>query len=109
MIFTPPEFCPPAHLRAGGDGEVPSLDIAVEHSGRQQLDPHSALDVALDLTCDGDRFGTNAARELRALLDREVAFDVDVALEPSSDANVTGANDFAGDGELGGDDRLFQF
>ena len=46
-----------------------------------QIDARGLLDVAFQLTGDGDLVGPYASRQLGAAVDGKVALDVDVALE----------------------------
>src|SRR4051794_39506881 len=108
MIVTPPELRPSTHPRPRGDGERSGLEIAVQHSGRQELDLRGVVDIALDLAGDRDRLGPNAAGDFCALLDREVAVDVDVTLESSGDPDMPGADDLAGDRDVSGDNGLLR-
>jgi len=100
-LLAPTEFGAAAHARSGGDGERARLDVAIDDARREQLDLLRAVDVALDLTRDRDRLGPDAPRQLGTLLDREVALDVDVALELAGDADVTRTDDLTGDRDVG--------
>ena len=55
-------------------------------------------------TIDGVR--ANAAGQLRAGVDRQIALDVNVALEPPGEPNVSGAFDLTFDRDVGADHRL---
>ena len=60
-----------------------------------------------EFTADGDGLRLHAAGQFRARLDRQVAFDVHIALEVTGDADVARAFDLAFDREPGRDDRFF--
>ena len=66
----------------------------------------AGVDVALDLAADDHGRGIDLAGDVRALLDRDVALHVDVALEAAGDADVARALDLALDGDVGGDQRF---
>src|SRR3546814_13012101 len=59
------------------------------------------FDVAVQLAGHHHLLGLDAAAELGALLDGQVALHVDVALELAGDADVAGAFDLAFDGQVG--------
>ena len=85
------------------------LEVADEHAGVEQLDALRGFDVAFELAGDDDLLRAHATVELGALLDGQVALDVDVALELAGDADVAGAFDLAFDGQVGGDQRFLDF
>ena len=62
------------------------------------------LDVTFQFAGDRDLVGTHAARQLRAGLNREIALDVDVALELAGDAYAAAAFDLAFDRDVAGDE-----
>src|SRR5262249_2930432 len=105
VLFPPPEFSATAHARSGGHGQRAGLEIAVQDAGIEQLDAGRALDVALDLARDRNRVGADAAGQLGTGLDRKVALDVDVTLEPAGEPHMAGAVDLAFDGDVRCDDR----
>ena len=96
-LLVPAKFRATAHARASRDGQRAGLQIAVEHACLKKLDAGCRIDVAFQLAANDDGIGAHAAGDLRAGLDREVALNVDVALEVAGDANVAGAFDLAFD------------
>src|SRR6185437_12531054 len=78
-------------------------------AGLEELDTCGALDVSFDFTADRDRVRADAARELGPCFDRQVALDVDVALEPPRQPDVPGAIDLALDRDIGRDDGFPRF
>ena len=70
-----------AHARARRKGNRTCLEIAGQHTGVEQLDALRAFDVPFDLAADDHGIRADAARELGAGVDREIALDMDVALK----------------------------
>src|SRR5262249_54468221 len=95
-----------AHARAGGHGQRARLDVAVDDARLEQLDPLGVLDVADQLTGDADHAGLYVPFQARGGIERHVTLDLHVALELAGDAHVTGTDDLALDGQIGGDVRL---
>src|SRR5262249_35148099 len=83
LLFRPPELHAAAHTRSRRHGQGSGFEVAVQDAGLQQLDALSAFDVALDFTGDRHRVRTDAAGQLGSGLDRQVALNVDVTLEPA--------------------------
>src|SRR6478672_4730972 len=106
LAVVPAEFSLSAQSRAGGDGQRARLEIADDHRGLQQIDQRSFLDVAFELAGDRDLVGAYGAGQLGAGLDREIALDIDVALELSGDPDAAAALDLALDGDVRGNQRL---
>src|SRR5438105_4501506 len=84
------------------------IDTVTAYSHAQDLDARGALDVALDFAADRDAIGPNGAGELGSRVDREVALNVHVTLEPPRDSNVARAIDLARDCNVRSDDGLLR-
>src|SRR3546814_20061278 len=84
-----------ADPRACGDGERACLDVAAERARFEQLHARGRFDVAVQLAGHHHLLALDAAAELGALLDGQVALHVAVALELAGDADVAGAFDLA--------------
>src|SRR3546814_3587985 len=92
FLVTPAALDVAADPRACGDGERACLDVAAERARLEQLHARGRFDVAVQLAGHHHLLGLDAAAELGALLDGQVALHVDVALELAGDADVAGAD-----------------
>jgi hypothetical protein len=106
LAIVPAELGVAAHARASRDGQRARLEVARHHRGRQQIDPRGFLDVAFQFAGDRDLVGADAAGQLRARFDGEVALNVDVALELAGHTHTPGTFDLAFDGDVGRDHRF---
>src|SRR4029079_19192628 len=96
LAFAPtPNCAAAAHAGACREADGARLEIAGEHARVEQLDALGALDVSLDLAADDHRVGAHAARQLGTGIDRQVALNVNVALEAAGETNVSRAFDLA--------------
>src|SRR5215831_3065700 len=93
LAFAPAEFGLAAHPCAGSDGQRAGLQVADHHTRSKQIDVGRFLDVAFELAGNRHLVGANAARQLGARFDREIALDADVALELAGDAYAAAAFD----------------
>src|SRR5262245_930078 len=89
LAFLPSELDLPAHLRAGGHRAAAGLQVADQGARLLQLDSALGDDVPAHLASNVHGVGLDFALDGSARLDRQLALDVDVALEATRHPDVS--------------------